>query len=99
MLYGRGGASIEQICGGCQGFSPVWWWHGSVEQQGENDVVDGAERAFGFAILLTSVGAQEAQGDFVTRKKISGGPVDELSVVIRLQSFGSDAELRMSKSV
>jgi hypothetical protein len=34
----------------------------------------------------------------VTGEKISGGPVDELSVVIDLKRFWRDAELRTSKS-
>ena len=60
--------------------------------------VDGAEHVFGFAILLRSVGAQESQGDVMTREENTGGPVDKLGVVIRLERFWSDVELRASKS-
>jgi len=86
MLYGRGGMPVEQKGGGCQGFCPVWRWHGGVEQQGADVFVDGAEYAFSFAILLRGVRAREAQGDPVTREKISGDTVDELSTVISLLS-------------
>ena len=55
ILYRGGGAPVEQICGSCQGFSLVWWWHGGMEQQSADGVVDGTKYAFGFAILLGSI--------------------------------------------
>ena len=98
MVYRSRWVLVEQICGNGQGFSPVWWWHGGVEQQSADGVVDSAKYAFGFAILLGSVGAGEAQADAVAREKISCGPVEELGAVISLKRFWGDAELRTSKS-
>jgi hypothetical protein len=57
MLYGRGGASVEQKCGGCQGV--VRGWHRGVQQQVADGVVDGAKDAFSFTILLRCVRARE----------------------------------------
>jgi hypothetical protein len=69
-----------------------------VEQQGVDGVVDGTKYAIGFAILLGSVGVGEAQADAVAGEEISGGPIEELGVVISLKHFWGDDELRTSKS-
>ena len=98
MLYRSRWAPVEQICGSGQGFSPVWWWHGGVEQQSADGVVDGAKYAFGFAFLLRGVGAGEAQADAVAGEEVSSGPVEELGTIISLKCFGDDAKLRTSES-
>ena len=57
VMNRRERAPIEQEGGGSEGFSPIWWRHGRMDQQGENGVVDGVDHAFSFAILLRGVRA------------------------------------------
>jgi hypothetical protein len=51
VLYGGGGVPIEEVCCCCEGLSPVWRWHGRMEQHGADGVVGSAEHAFGLAVL------------------------------------------------
>ena len=98
MVYRGGGAPFEQICGSGQGFSLVWWWHGGVEQQSADGVVDGMKYVFGFSILLGSIGTGEAHADDAAGEEICSGSVEELGAIISLKRFWGDAELCMSKS-
>jgi hypothetical protein len=51
VLYGGGGAHIEEVCCCCEGLSPVWRWHGRMEQHGADGVVGSAKHAFGLVVL------------------------------------------------
>ena len=43
---------IEEESGSSQGVNPVGGWHGGLKEEGANDIVRGADHAFGFSVLL-----------------------------------------------
>jgi hypothetical protein len=62
----RGRAPVQQV--GCcsQRFSPVGGWHGSVDHQHADGVVDSTKHTLGFAILWRGVWAGWAKEDTPT---------------------------------
>jgi hypothetical protein len=51
-----GGAPVKHISGCSKRLSPISQWHGSMEAEGADSVVDGVKHTLSFAILLRSVG-------------------------------------------
>ena len=45
------------MVGSMEGFNPVLGWHVSVDEEGTKDVVGGAEKAFGLAVLAGRIWA------------------------------------------
>jgi hypothetical protein len=56
-----GGVSVDEIGGGMESFDPIVWGHAGVEEKGADDIVNGPDRALGFAILLGCVGTRHAK--------------------------------------
>jgi hypothetical protein len=46
-----GGKNIKKVCCHAEGSSPKGRGYTRMEEQGANDIVDGANNAFGFAVL------------------------------------------------
>ena len=46
------GEPIEEESGSGQGVNPVGGWHGGLKEEGANDIVRGADHAFGLSVLL-----------------------------------------------
>ena len=61
IVDGRGGAPVEQNDGGRQSFCPIGGRHGGMDQEGANCIVQGAQHAFGLAILSGGVRARSAE--------------------------------------
>ena len=59
---------VENIGGNGKSISPVDRRHGSLEEEGAGDVIDGADHALGFLVLLGSIGARHAESDAVSKK-------------------------------
>ena len=60
IVDGRGGAPVEQNDGGCQSFCPIGVMHGGMDE-GAKCSVQGAQHAFGLAILSGGVRARGAE--------------------------------------
>ena len=61
IVDGRGGVPVEQNYSGSQSFRPVGGRHGGMDQEGANCIVQGAQHAFGLAILSGGVRARGAE--------------------------------------
>jgi hypothetical protein len=46
-----GGKNIKKVCCHAEGSNPKGRGYTRMEEQGANDIVDGANNAFGFAVL------------------------------------------------
>jgi hypothetical protein len=51
-VQGFGWEAIEKKCGCGKSIGPIGGGHGCLNEQGAGDIVDGANHALGFAILL-----------------------------------------------
>lgn len=98
IVYGGGGAPVEEECGRCESFSPVRRRHGGVEEHGADGVVYGAEHTFGLAVLRGCVRAREAEQDAMAGEKGVDGVVNKLRPIICLECFGLGAKLCLSVS-
>jgi len=55
-----------------------------LEEEGACDVIDGANHALGFPVLLGSRGARHAESDAVSKKESTRGGVVKLATVVTL---------------
>ena len=69
-----------------------------MKQKGANTVVEGAENAFGTAVLLRRVRARETKDDAMCSKEIANGEVVKLFAVVRLETHDRALKLREHKS-
>jgi len=58
-----------------------------------NDIISGADNAFGFTVLRRGVGAGHAQVDTVGKEEGTGARVIELTAVVALDALDGDAKL------
>ena len=93
VANGRGGAAVQQVCGGCQGLSPVLGWHGRMKKHGAHTVIEGTKYTFSFTVLWGSVGTGEMEDDAVGSKQVVHGMVNKLRPVISLEAFNGRAKL------
>jgi hypothetical protein len=54
---GCGGTKVEKMSGSVESLGPKIGRQGGLEEKGADNIIDGANGSFGFAILLRSVGA------------------------------------------
>lgn len=53
------------MCSHVEGFHPICGWDMGMKEKSANDVINGAEHAFGFPILLGGVRAWKSKFNFV----------------------------------
>ena len=58
--------------------------HGSLEEEGAGDVIDGADHALGFPVLLRGIGTRHAKSGAVSKEETAGGRVVEFATVVTL---------------
>jgi hypothetical protein len=100
-VKGFSGEPIEEVSGSGQGVNPVGRWHGGLKKKGADNIVGGADHAFGLSVLLRGVGAGHAESDAVGKKERTRGGVVKLTPVVALHAFDGAAELGayMSKKI
>lgn len=69
-----------------------------LKQQGTNNVVKGAEDAFGFTILWRGVWARHLEVNAIGEKKGAGGGVIELATVVTLHAADVSGKLSLDIS-
>jgi hypothetical protein len=80
---------------------PVTWWKGSLEQQGEQDIVGGANQALGLDVLAGGVGTQHLELNTVREEESAGGGVIKILAIVTLNANDGASKLRgyVSKEV
>jgi hypothetical protein len=66
-----------------------------LEQQGADDIVDGADGVFSFAVLLGGVGTGHAKCDSFCEKESTRCGVVKLTAIVTLHGFDGTAEPSM----
>ena len=92
-VEGLGGEAVQQVGGCSKRISPIGRGHGSLEQQGANDIVGGADSAFSLAVLLGGIGAGHAKGDPFGKKESTRSGVVKLPPIVTLDRLDGTAEL------
>jgi hypothetical protein len=69
-----------------------------LEKKSAGDIVDGADHALGFPILLRGIWAGHAEGDTFGKKEGTRGGVIKLTAVVTLHRFDGAAVLRGNMS-
>jgi hypothetical protein len=64
-----------------------------LEEEGACDIIDGADQALGFPILLGSIGARHAEGGAMSKEESTRGRVVKLAAVVTLDCFNGAAKL------
>jgi hypothetical protein len=65
LRLGGGGTNVDEISGGMEHLSPEGSWQRCLEEEGTNDIIGGANGAFGLAILLGCIWTGESVDDAV----------------------------------
>ena len=79
--------------GSGKSISPIGGGHGSLEEQGASDIVDGTNHALGFAILLRGIGARHAERNTFSKKESTRRRVVKLTAVVTLHGFDDATKL------
>ena len=82
-----------------QSFDPENRWKSGMKKQCTYALVQGAQGASGFAVLLRSVGAQEPEQDAMLRVKLSKDRVIKLASIVYLEGAYWTGELCASISM
>ena len=88
-----GGQNVKKRCRRGEGLNPIGGGHGRLKQQGANDIIDGANNAFGFTVLGRGVGARHAKVNALGEEKVTGARVVKLFPVIALNRLDVGAKL------
>ena len=79
--------------GSGKSISPIGGGHGSLEEQGASDIVDGTNHALGFAILLRGIGARHTERNTFSKKEGTRHRVVKLTTVVTLHGFDGTTKL------
>jgi hypothetical protein len=72
------------MCGRSDGFGPVGWWHGRLEEKGVSNIVNGADGSLGLAVLSGGVGIGQTQANTMRCEVGGDGGVNESSPIVGL---------------
>lgn len=61
VVKGFSGMKVKEMCGCVEGFDPVRRGKMGLNEKGTQNVIDGANGSFGFAVLLRGVRAGESK--------------------------------------
>ena len=89
-------SAVEEVGGGCQGFSPPLGRHGCMYEKSANAVVNGTKDALRLAILLRWVRASKALDSSMGIEKSAICGVVKFSSIIGLKSFYGTRELSLN---
>jgi hypothetical protein len=84
MVYSTRWADVKEIGGGVKGLDPKGRGEGGLEQEGANNVVGGANEAFGFTILRASVWARKAKADAMLSEVVTESVCKEFATIVAL---------------
>ena len=88
-----GGTNIEEIGGSAKCFDPEFRWHGGVNEESADNIIERAERAFCFAILGRCVGTGKTQEDAVLEEEIAVLKVIKFFTVVTLDESNWEKEV------
>lgn len=91
-LESLGGQNVKKRGLHGEGLDPIGERHRCLKEQGVNDIIHGANVAFGFTILMRSVGARHTKMDALSEEKVTDARV-ELFPVIALDNLDLGAKL------
>jgi hypothetical protein len=77
----------------CGALLPGTSWNRSLKKQGAQHITNGAEDAFGFTVLLRSVGTRHPQKYPFGGEECMRGGVIELTAIVALDGFDGAAKL------
>ena len=87
------GEAVQQVCGSVETFRPVAPGKGSLDQQGANNVINGANNTLSFTILRRSVRTRHPQCSALGEKEEPTRGVVKLPPIVTLDGLDRAAEL------
>jgi hypothetical protein len=85
--------NIEEVCCHTEGSNPKGGWYTCVKEQGANDIVNGTNDAFSFAVLSGSVWTRHAKKNSVRCKKGSSTKIVKFTSIVVLESLNGNTKL------
>jgi hypothetical protein len=80
--------------GGCpKGGGPKTRGDGRLNEQGANDIIDGANNAFSFTVLGRGVRARHVEVDAMRGEESAGAEVVKLAAIVALNPLNGDSKL------